>query len=207
MSSQFYNAINYEPKTEKRDAIRKTPTVENFSKAYPFASCRTIKADLSLGISEGTIFRSLLGGRPYTTWTNFKHFLRNFILSYTDDEMSLIWTFQQDNDPKHTSKLPKEWFSQKQIDAMPCPAQSPNLNPIENLSGDISVVAKKSPTSKAQLWQVVQEGWGQTSCKRCEDFVDSMPRYPAIANKGYKTKYWVVIKSILSRLTLFMSHI
>jgi len=43
MSSQFYNAMNYEPKPEKRNAIRKTPTVANFCKSYPFASCRTIK--------------------------------------------------------------------------------------------------------------------------------------------------------------------
>jgi len=60
-----FNAMNYEPKPEKRDAIRKTTIVEDvrivrFSKAYPFASCRTIKADLSLGISDGPIFRSLL---------------------------------------------------------------------------------------------------------------------------------------------------
>jgi len=71
--------------------------------------------------------------------------LRNVILSYTDDEMSLIWIFQQVNVPKHTSKLTKEWFSQKQIDVMLWPAQSPNLNPIENLSGDISVMLSRNP--------------------------------------------------------------
>jgi len=59
-----YYAINYEPKPEKRYAIRKTKIIEHvrkvrFSKTYPFASCRTIKADLSLGIKDGTILRSL----------------------------------------------------------------------------------------------------------------------------------------------------
>jgi len=31
----------------------------------------------------------------------YVNILRNVILSYTDDEMSLIWTFQQNNDSKH----------------------------------------------------------------------------------------------------------
>jgi len=75
----------------------------------------------------------------------YVNILRNVILSYTDDEMSLIWTFQQDNDPKHTIKLATPTFSQKQIDVLPCPAQSPDLNPIENLSRDISVLLSRNP--------------------------------------------------------------
>jgi len=63
-ANKVYNAINYEPKPEKRYAIRKTTIIEDvrkvrFSKTYPFASCRTIKADPSLRIRDGTILRSL----------------------------------------------------------------------------------------------------------------------------------------------------
>jgi len=56
-----YNAMNYEPKSEKCDAIRKTTIVLDvrivrFSTAYPFASCRTIKADPSLVIRNVILF-------------------------------------------------------------------------------------------------------------------------------------------------------
>ena len=43
------------------------------------------------------------------------------------------WWFQQDNDPKHSSRLVQGWLNQKGIDRLEWPPYSPDLNPIEHL--------------------------------------------------------------------------
>ncbi|KAJ3494693.1 hypothetical protein NLJ89_g10752 [Agrocybe chaxingu] len=58
----------------------------------------------------------------------------------TYDDLSLNphdFYFQQDNDPKHKSHIAMAWFKENNIDLLPWPPNSPDINIIENLWGHL----------------------------------------------------------------------
>lgn len=72
--------------------------------------------------------------------------------------------FQQDNDPKHTSKLCKEFleqrFRRRRLNIMEWPPQSPDLNPIELLWDHLDrEIRKTCPTSAKDLLNHLRIAW------------------------------------------------
>uniref|UniRef100_A0A3Q3X4P5 Tc1-like transposase DDE domain-containing protein n=1 Tax=Mola mola TaxID=94237 RepID=A0A3Q3X4P5_MOLML len=90
------------------------------------------------------------------------------------------------------SRIPASWFQTNKIKVMKWPAQSPDLNPIENLSGDIkNAVSEAKPRNAEELWNVVKSSWAGIPVHRCQKLVDSMQRRceAVLRNRGYTTKY------------------
>ncbi|KAL7849234.1 hypothetical protein SRHO_G00208570 [Serrasalmus rhombeus] len=88
---------------------------------------------------------------------------------------------QQDNDPKHTSKLCKNYLQQKQaagiLSVMEWPAQSPDLNPIELLWEQLDrMVRQKCPSNQSNLWELLLEAWGAISPAYLNKLTARMPK-------------------------------
>lgn len=89
----------------------------------------------------------------------YRDILTHHILPYATREMPYDWIFQQDNDPKHSSKLVKEFFTAKKVRVLDWPSQSPDLNPIEHLWHELKLRTgskKQKHSNKAELWQDLQ---------------------------------------------------
>lgn len=102
------------------------------------------------------------------------------------------YIFQQDNDSKHKAKTTIEFLEMYDIDVMPWPAQSPDLNPIENLWSILDVRCKaRKPTTVQALVEVLRQAWESLEVGVLENLVASMPQRlnAVIEAKGLPTHY------------------
>jgi transposase len=102
--------------------------------------------------------------------------------------------FQQDNGPKHTSKKARNWFQQQEIQVIPWPAQSPDLNPIEHLWNHLKKNLEeypKPPEGMVELWERVNREWNEIEVGVFQNLIESMPRriQAVVKAKGDYTKY------------------
>lgn len=123
----------------------------------------------------------------------YKDILENVMVPYAEWNMPLSWHFQHDNDPKHTSKFVKDWLADQNIDVIRWPAQSPDLNPIENLWEIVDRGVNRDAVygDKNKLFEAVERAWSAIPKKIIDNLIGSMNKRCAdvIKNKGYATKY------------------
>lgn len=114
------------------------------------------------------------------------------IQKYNLDASKVI--FQQDNAPVHSSNSMKQWFSRQPFGVLSWPAQSPDLNPIENLWAILKRRLNRydtPPKGILELWSRVEETFPSITVDDCKRLIESMPRRIAavLKSKGKWTKW------------------
>lgn len=122
----------------------------------------------------------------------YRDIMENVMLPYAEWQMPLKWIYQQDNDPKHTSVVVKNWFHEHQVTVLDWPPQSPDLNPIENLWEIIDQkINRDDIRTKDQLFDQLKKAWTEIPKDVVTNLIESMPRRckAVIESQGFATKY------------------
>ncbi len=128
----------------------------------------------------------------------YQEILENFMLPSADKLYGdADFIFQQDLAPAHTAKGTKSWFNDHGVTVLDWPANSPDLNLIENLWGIVKRKMRDTRSNNAdELKATVKETWASIPPQQCHKLITSMPRRieAVIKAKGAPTKYWVHIQ-------------
>ncbi len=99
---------------------------------------------------------------------------------------------QQDLTPAHSAKTTSKWFADHDITVLDWPANSPDLNPIENLWGIVKrKISNIRPNNTDQLKAAIKATWASITPQQCHGLFTSIPCRieTVICAKGALTKY------------------
>lgn len=140
------------------------PTVKHGGGSLMFWGCVSYKGTGNLVKVEGKMnaasYQKILEENLHSSARNLR--------------MGRTWTFQHDNDPKHKAKSTCQWLQQHKVKVLEWPSQSPDLNIIEPLWGDLKrAVHARQPKNLQELEAFCKEEWAALPSEKIKRLIDN----------------------------------
>lgn len=115
-----------------------------------------------------------------------EYILRQQFLPYVKTIYPESHRLYQDNDPKHTSKSTQAFMTANGINWWRSPAESPDINPIENLWNEMKVFCtKQRPKNKADLENALHAFWATLDVDKCRRYINHIHKVmPVVVEKN-----------------------
>lgn len=170
-------------------------TIRRWSK-NPRAQIKRIpKNKQKIMVWGGFSIKGLVGYHSFTTIMDGPYYvqiLQDNLIHNARKQFGRRWRLQQDNDPKHRSRVAKQFLSNQVPEILDWPSNSPDVNPIENLWSIIKRrVEKRKPTNLEELNKFLHEEWKKTDLTILNNLVKSMKSrcLALIESRGERINY------------------